>query len=136
MESSRRSTDPPRAPLAPDLTRRRLSARELEIALLVAEGLKDFLIARRLGLSTSTVGTHVRRIQSRLGLDDRAGIIAWVEARRSPAYRRPACVVERPSMRPDPARPATHPRPAGRSGARMATGRCRWRDESVPATRN
>jgi DNA-binding NarL/FixJ family response regulator len=76
VKHPRRQADPPRSPWTLDPTRRRLSAREVEIALLVAEGLKDFLIARRLGLSTSTVGTYVRRIQSRLGLDDRAAIIA------------------------------------------------------------
>jgi DNA-binding NarL/FixJ family response regulator len=80
-----RQTDPPRTPWASDPARRRLSAREREIAILVADGLKDVVIARRLGLSTSTVGTHVRRIRTRLGLNDRAGIIEWVAARRTSA---------------------------------------------------
>jgi len=79
-------TDPPRSPWASDPTRRWLSAREREIALLIADGLKDLVIARRLGLSASTIGTHARRIQSRLGLGDRAELIAWVKARRSSAY--------------------------------------------------
>jgi len=82
VQHSRRQADPPRSPLAPDPTRRRLSARELQIALLVADGLKDVVIARGLGLSASTVATHVRRIQSRLGLHGRQELAAWVNARR------------------------------------------------------
>jgi len=82
MTTPRRQTDPPRPPWAPDPARRRLTEREREVALLVADGLKDVVIARRLGLSRSTVGTHVRRIRSRLGLKDRAELVAWVAARR------------------------------------------------------
>jgi len=85
MEYSRRRTDPPRPPLAPDPARRRLSARELEIALLVADGVKDAVIAKRLGLSKATVRTYARRLCLRLGLSDRAGIIAWVATRRPSA---------------------------------------------------
>ena len=82
MRNSVRQTDPPRASLGSNPTRRRLTAREQEIALLVADGLKDVAIARRLGLSTSTVAAHVRRIQSRLGFNGRPDLIAWVNARR------------------------------------------------------
>jgi DNA-binding CsgD family transcriptional regulator len=74
---------------------RRLSERERQVARLVAEGLKDTVIARRLGLSASTVGTYVRHIQQRLHLDSRAEIAAWVTARLDPddptgRLRRPA----------------------------------------------
>jgi DNA-binding CsgD family transcriptional regulator len=79
-----RRNDPPRDPWAPDPARRRLSDREQEIALLVADGLKDIVIARRLGLSLSTVRTYVRGIRVRLALDSRAELVAWVAARRRP----------------------------------------------------
>ena len=63
---------------------RRLSEREREVALLVARGLKDAVIAHRLGLSASTVGAYVRHIRQRLDLDNRAEIAAWVTARLDP----------------------------------------------------
>ena len=84
MHPARRSTDPPRAPLGPDPARRRLTPREHEVALLVAEGLKDAAIARRLGLATNTVGLHVSRTLRRLRLDGRRELVAWVAARRFP----------------------------------------------------
>jgi DNA-binding NarL/FixJ family response regulator len=63
---------------------RRLTERERQVALLVAEGLKDVVIARRLGLSASTVAAYVRNIKQRLKLDTRAEITAWVTARLDP----------------------------------------------------
>lgn len=59
---------------------RRLTEREHQVALLIAEGLKDAVIARRLGLSASTVAAYVRHIRQRLQLDTRAEIAAWVTA--------------------------------------------------------
>jgi DNA-binding CsgD family transcriptional regulator len=85
MRRSGRRNDPPRDPWAPDPARRRLSDREQEIALLVADGLKDIVIARRLGLSISTVRTYIRGIRVRLALDSRAELVAWVAARRRPS---------------------------------------------------
>jgi DNA-binding CsgD family transcriptional regulator len=76
-------SDRPGGRLAPDYTVRRLTPREREIALLVAEGLKDVLIARRLDLSVSTVRSYVGGVKRRLGLGSRHEIVAWVAARRS-----------------------------------------------------
>jgi DNA-binding CsgD family transcriptional regulator len=84
MRRSGRRNDPPRDPWAPDPARRRLSDREQEIALLVAHGLKDIVIARRLGLSISTVRTYIRGIRVRLALNSRAELVAWVAARHTP----------------------------------------------------
>ena len=84
MRRSGRSNDPPRDPWAPDPARRRLSEREQEIAQLVAGGLKDIVIARRLGLSPSTVRTYLRSIRARLGLNSRAELVSWVTARLDP----------------------------------------------------
>jgi DNA-binding CsgD family transcriptional regulator len=82
-ERSRRSSDPPHAPLAPDPTRRRLTAREREIALLVGDGLKDAVIALRLGLTVSTTGHYVRKVLRRLRLRSRRDLVAWVAVRRA-----------------------------------------------------
>jgi DNA-binding CsgD family transcriptional regulator len=68
----------------PGLRASRLTERERQVALLIAEGLKDAVIARRLGISASTVGAYVRHIKERLDLATRAEIAAWVTARLDP----------------------------------------------------
>jgi len=55
-----------------------LSARETEVARLVAEGLSNPAIARRLYLSRPTVASHVAHILTKLGFASRAQIAAWV----------------------------------------------------------
>jgi DNA-binding NarL/FixJ family response regulator len=67
-------------------TRQRLTHRELEIALLIADGLTDDMVARRLGLALGTVNTSAEHITARLGLARRGDITAWVAARRTPGY--------------------------------------------------
>jgi DNA-binding NarL/FixJ family response regulator len=56
----------------------RLTAREGEVAALVAGGLANKQIAGRLGISTSTVKDHVHRILAKTGLPSRAAIAAAV----------------------------------------------------------
>jgi DNA-binding CsgD family transcriptional regulator len=55
-----------------------LSAREMEVAQLIAEGLSNPAIARRLYLSRPTVASHVAHILTKLGFTSRAQIAAWV----------------------------------------------------------
>jgi len=59
-----------------------LSAREEQVAALVAEGLSNRQIAHRLHLSERTAENHVTHILTKLGFDSRARIAAWYAARR------------------------------------------------------
>ena len=54
-----------------------LTHRELEIAALVASGLKDRDIAERLSISPRTAGKHVEHIRNKLGLRTRSELGAW-----------------------------------------------------------
>jgi non-specific serine/threonine protein kinase len=58
-----------------------LSARELEVARLVAEGLANKAIAAQLHLSVRTVESHVRNGLSKLGLDNRTQLATWARKR-------------------------------------------------------
>lgn len=55
-----------------------LSAREREIALLVAQGLSNRAIARQLVISERTVEGHVAHVLTKLGHSSRAQIAVWV----------------------------------------------------------
>jgi DNA-binding CsgD family transcriptional regulator len=59
---------------AEDLTGR-LTGRELEIAILVAQGHATKVIAYRLGISEWTVATYLRRIFAKLGVESRAAMV-------------------------------------------------------------
>jgi pimeloyl-ACP methyl ester carboxylesterase/DNA-binding CsgD family transcriptional regulator len=56
----------------------RLTGRELEVAKLVAEGLTNHAIARRLSIAPRTAETHVENIRGKLQVHSRAQIAAWV----------------------------------------------------------
>jgi DNA-binding NarL/FixJ family response regulator len=58
-----------------------LTARESEVAALVAEGLSNGEIGRRLYISTKTASVHVSNILAKLGMSSRAEIAAWVARR-------------------------------------------------------
>lgn len=58
-----------------------LSPREQEIVQLVAHGQSDREIGVRLGISHWTVGTHLRRIYAKLGVNSRAEMVASVFAK-------------------------------------------------------
>lgn len=64
------------ARVLPPARTRTLSPREREIAALVAGGLPSKAIALRLGISTWTVVTHLRRIFIRFGVNSRAAMVA------------------------------------------------------------
>ena len=52
-----------------------LSARELEVAELVGEGLTNAEIGRKLGISRRTVATHLENAYQRLGIHSRAALV-------------------------------------------------------------
>jgi len=56
-----------------------LSAREREVLALVADGLPNKTIARRLGISEKTVKTHLTRVFTVLGVADRTSAALWVQ---------------------------------------------------------
>ncbi len=58
-----------------------LSARELEVAGLVAEALSNKEIAARLHLSVRTVESHVRHVLAKLGLENRTQLATWSRGR-------------------------------------------------------
>jgi DNA-binding CsgD family transcriptional regulator/pimeloyl-ACP methyl ester carboxylesterase len=55
----------------------RLTDRELEVAELIAEGLTNQAIARRLSVAPRTAEAHVENIRRKLGVRSRAQIAAW-----------------------------------------------------------
>jgi pimeloyl-ACP methyl ester carboxylesterase/DNA-binding CsgD family transcriptional regulator len=60
----------------------RLTSRELEVAGLVAEGLTNQAIARRLSVAPRTAEAHVENIRRKLQVRSRAQIAAWVTEHR------------------------------------------------------
>jgi DNA-binding CsgD family transcriptional regulator len=68
-----RAPDAPRRSLASLLT-----ARELQIAVLIAEGKCDKAVAREIGISENTVREHLRRSFAKLGIEKRTSLVALV----------------------------------------------------------
>jgi DNA-binding NarL/FixJ family response regulator len=54
-----------------------LTAREVDVLRLVAEGLSNQQTASRLVVSEATVKTHVNHLISKLGVDGRPALVAW-----------------------------------------------------------
>ncbi|MFB9182683.1 AAA family ATPase [Dactylosporangium sucinum] len=69
------------APAAAGAGDEALTPREREVATLLAEGLTNAELARRLYISPRTAAVHVSNILSKLGLESRTQIAAWVKAR-------------------------------------------------------
>lgn len=58
-----------------------LSAREVEVARLVADGRSNKAIAAQLHLSVRTVETHVRHVLAKVGLENRTQLATWARER-------------------------------------------------------
>ncbi|MGZ4508656.1 MAG: response regulator transcription factor [Blastococcus sp.] len=54
-----------------------MTARQLQVAALVADGLTNRQIAERLGIEERSAEGHVERIRYRLGVTSRAQVAAW-----------------------------------------------------------
>ena len=54
-----------------------LTAREIEVLVLIAEGLNNQEIARKLHVSTATVKTHINNLFAKTGLKDRAQAVRY-----------------------------------------------------------
>ena len=59
-----------------------LSQRELEVALMICDGLSDKAIADRLEIRSSTVRTYLKRIFDKLGVNRRSGVAALLVRHR------------------------------------------------------
>ena len=65
-----------------------LTTREMEVLLLIAEGISNHEISRRLHVSTATVKTHINNMFAKLGIKDRAQAVRY--AYRKGLVRPPA----------------------------------------------
>jgi predicted ATPase/DNA-binding CsgD family transcriptional regulator len=73
----------PRRPAAPDADEPALTAREQQVATLVASGLSNRQIASQLVISQRTAETHIENVLRKLNFTSRAQIAAWAAARPS-----------------------------------------------------
>jgi pimeloyl-ACP methyl ester carboxylesterase/DNA-binding CsgD family transcriptional regulator len=69
--------EPAAAPARRDRPPGKLTARQLQVAALVADGLTNRQIARRLGIEERSAEGHLERIRHRLGATSRAQVAAW-----------------------------------------------------------
>ena len=65
-----------------------LSARERQVLDLVAEGLPNKLISRRLGIAERTVKAHLTSIFQQLGVTDRTQAALWAKEHPAPSAPR------------------------------------------------
>ncbi|TPE53314.1 helix-turn-helix transcriptional regulator [Amaricoccus solimangrovi] len=69
------SSEAPEAAVAEQCIAQRLTQRELKVGCMIAEGLTDKQIARRLGISAYTVREHCRRACAKLGISRRSALV-------------------------------------------------------------
>ncbi|MFF3308448.1 response regulator [Streptomyces sp. NPDC002952] len=72
-----RLSEPEREPARPPEASDGLTAREVEVLVLIAEGLANQEIARKLHVSTATVKTHINNLFAKAGLKDRAQAVRY-----------------------------------------------------------
>ncbi|WP_328333258.1 response regulator transcription factor [Kribbella sp. NBC_00382] len=62
----------------------KLTGREQEVLDMIADGLPNKLIARRMGISERTVKAHLTNVYQRLGVTDRTQAALWAQRQRRP----------------------------------------------------
>ncbi|MDT0462153.1 response regulator transcription factor [Streptomyces gibsoniae] len=75
-----RLSQPEPEPAAPAVAPDGLTARETEVLVLIADGLTNQEIARRLHVSTATVKTHINNLFAKTGVKDRAQAVRYAYA--------------------------------------------------------
>ena len=98
-------------------TERPLSAREEEVLRLVADGLANKQIARKLSISERTVKAHLTNVFASLGVTDRTQAALWASSRSRPSntpviwwsLSRARCLPPHPARGPRPRRRAKAP---------------------------
>ncbi|MEU6144656.1 response regulator transcription factor [Streptomyces sp. NPDC047081] len=76
-----RLSEPAPRPAAPAEPPDGLTAREIEVLVLIAEGLSNTEIGRKLHVSTATVKTHINNMFTKTGLKDRAQAVRYAYAK-------------------------------------------------------
>ncbi|MFJ3234508.1 response regulator [Streptomyces sp. NPDC086787] len=71
----------PDVPRVPEQAPDGLTVRETEVLVLIAEGLTNQEIARRLHVSTATVKTHINNLFAKTGVKDRAQAVRYAYAK-------------------------------------------------------
>src|SRR5262249_53702071 len=84
-----------------------LTPREREVLLLVAEGLVNKQIARRLGISEKTTKAHLTRIYAAIGVSDRTQAALWAERNGRPQDDRTSLAHRPAGVPPQPSRGGT-----------------------------
>jgi DNA-binding NarL/FixJ family response regulator len=77
VELLRTGAPPASSATAPEAPVGGLTRREVDVVKLVAEGLTNQQIARRLVVSEATVKTHLNNVLAKLDVDGRPGLVAW-----------------------------------------------------------
>ena len=77
-----------------------LPDRVREVLSLIAQGLGDDEIARKLGISKNTVRNHVSAIYDRLGIRRRSAVIVWARERGLGAAAKPRARAGKPGRKP------------------------------------
>ncbi|MFF2964194.1 response regulator [Streptomyces sp. NPDC057963] len=75
------TTQPPPGPAAEPQLPDSLTPRELEVLVLIAEGLSNLEIARKLHISQATVKSHINNLFAKAGVRDRAQAVRYAYVR-------------------------------------------------------
>lgn len=82
-------------------TRHKLTPRELEVLSLVAEGLANAEVARRLWISVATVKFHLAKTYEKVGVTNRTGAVRWAQQNGLLGVEVSAVPAPRPSRSPN-----------------------------------